>query len=298
MTNSLPKILITGSQGQVGTALQNCDDAKAFTLITLPRAQLDITNKSVIDAIINENKPDIIVNTAAYTAVDKAESNQSAAYAANHLGAEELAKRCQHYSIPLIHLSTDYIFNGKHATPYQENDEAQPINIYGHSKWCGEEAIREHLKEHIILRISGVFSAYGNNFLKTMLRLGVEREELSIVSDQTICPTYAGHIAQVIFHIAKQLSYWGTYHYCDGPATSWYDFAREIFAEAINWQSLRVNTLHAITTNDYPTPARRPAYSVLDCTKIQRDFGVAPFNWRDGIKSSLNTLHNQKVIST
>lgn len=298
MTNSLPKLLITGSSGQLGTALQHHERARDFSLIALGHAELDISNTLALDDIINSKKPDIIINTAAYTAVDKAESETSLAEAINHLGPAKLALICKRYSIPLIHVSTDYVFDGRATTPYQETYSSHPLNVYGLTKWRGEEAIRTQLNEHLILRVSGVFSAYGNNFLKTMLRLGDERETLAIVSDQTTCPTYAGHIADVIYQLASKLSHWGTYHYCDSPATTWYEFAREIFSAAAHWQTPRLKNLRAITTAEYPTAASRPLYSVLNCDKIQRDYGIHSSQWQDGIKASLTTLFNKKVIST
>jgi dTDP-4-dehydrorhamnose reductase len=280
MKSYFPKILITGCNGQIGSALESHPHADNFHVIACDRTALDITQPISIHDAITQFTPDIIINTAAYTAVDKAESDEEAAMLINHLGAKNLAMACTQHHIPLIHLSTDYIFDGNKSSPYLEHDTANPLNVYGKSKWLGEQAVREHCREHIILRVSAVFSEYGRNFMQTVLRLGSERKELNIVADQMTCPTYAGNIAGVIYTLCENLKSFGTYHYCDAPSASWHEFASAIIEKA----ALPVEKIHAITTSEYKTPAKRPLYSVLDCSKLKLDYGIQQAEWMQEIE--------------
>src|SRR3990167_2796944 len=240
MTNYSPKILVTGGQGQIASALANHPLAENFTLKVCGREELDITQPATINEVIADFLPDIIVNTAAYTAVDKAEEEAGLADRTNHMGAGHIALACQKNQIKLLHLSTDYVFDGNKDGKYLEDDTADPLNIYGKSKWEGEEAIRHACPNHIILRVSGVFSEYGNNFLKTMLKLARERSTLRVVSDQMTCPTYAGDIAKAIFTICQQPSEQGTFHYCSAETVSWFNFAEVIIDTARHHETLTV----------------------------------------------------------
>lgn len=274
MNVSLPKILITGGKGQVATALQQHNKAKQFQLIACPHNECDITKLSDIQKTISEFHPDIIINTAAYTAVDQAEKEKSLAMQINHLGVQNLAYACEKNRIPIIHLSTDYIFDGQSSMPYTEDHIANPINTYGESKWLGEEALRKECEQHIILRICAVFSEFGNNFFKTILRLAKEKKELRIVSDQIVCPTYAGDIANVLLSISQQFNQYGTFHYCNETPVSWYDFTLAILREA----KIELDTL-PIGSDQYPSLAERPSYSVFDCSKIKDYFNLEQQNW-------------------
>lgn len=285
MKNYFPKLLITGGMGQLANALFHHSDAKSFKIIACSREQLDICNQQTIAAALKEFSPDIIINTAAYTAVDKAEQERNRASVVNFLGAKNLAMACQEHHIPLIHLSTDYIFDGVNTSPYTEKHSANPINFYGETKWLGEEMVRKYCEQHIILRVSGVFSEYGNNFLKTILRLTQEKNKLRVVSDQITCPTYAGDIASAIFEIAKQFRNPGTYHFASQAPTSWHGFATAII-EAAKLQ----HEIEAISTAEYPTAAQRPTHSVLDCQKIAETFGIFQPSWRDGIKKAIKEM--------
>lgn len=290
MKNYLPKILITGSNGQLGHALLASSFAREFQIMKCGRDELDITNLTAIQDALTEFSPDIIINAAAYTAVDKAESETEQAVLANHIGAENLALACEYQQISLIHVSTDYVFDGQKAAPYREQDAVNPINFYGESKWLGEQAVREQCEKHIILRVSGVFSEYGNNFLKTMLRLAKERKELNIVADQITCPTYAGHIANAIFSLIHSEPKWGTYHYCDKNPVSWHEFATAIIDAARQFMSLSVENINAITTAEYPLPAKRPPYSVLDCHKLEKEYGIKQSEWTSPLNKILRNL--------
>lgn len=287
MKNYLPNILITGGNGQVATALHQHKLARELQITACTREEMDICDITSIQHALTNFNPDIIINTAAYTAVDMAEQETETCLRTNHMGAKHLAIACKKQQIPLIHLSTDYIFDGTKNFPYREDDAATPINFYGKSKWLGEQAVREHSEQHIILRVSGVFGEHGNNFLKTMLRLAKEKKELRIVADQITCPTYAGDIAGAIFTLLKQELRWGTYHYCSAPPASWHQFATAIIHAAQHQHSILTEEIKAITTAEYPTAAKRPAYSVMDCSKIKNDYGITQPSWLDAVRGAL-----------
>lgn len=275
MTSYLPKLMITGGEGQVAKALRSHPLAKAFQILSFSRADLDIIDSQAVTNTITHVAPDVVINTAAYTAVDKAEKEAYQAMHINYQGAKTISIACAKNQIFLIHLSTDYIFDGNTKTPYQETDLPNPINVYGESKWLGEQAVRDYCERHIILRTSGIFSEYGQNFFKTMLSLASSNKKLQIVADQVTCPTDAFQLARVLLAMAQTLAATGTYHYCDSGPTSWYQFAVDIIDAAKAHQPLLVDEIKAITTAEYPTAAKRPAYSVLQCSKIEKDFGIA-----------------------
>jgi dTDP-4-dehydrorhamnose reductase len=275
----LTKVLITGGAGQLASALQHHHLASTVQMQVCSRSQLDITQVDSIQQAIAHYQPDIIVNCAAYTAVDKAEQETEQALLINHIGAGHLASACNKNTIPLIHISTDYVFDGTKGSAYQEDDRVNPINQYGNSKWLGEQAVRELCEQHIILRVCSVFSEYGNNFFKTMLRLANEKTNLRVVSDQISCPTYAGDIAGAIFQLIAASKTWGTYHYGSHDACTWHAFASAIIAAAKEKNKVMVEKVDAITTAEYPLPAKRPAYSVLNCHKIAIDYGISQPDW-------------------
>lgn len=224
------------------------------------------------------------MNAAAYTAVDKAESEQQAAYLVNETGAENLAHACKQIGIPLIHISTDYVYSGEQQQPYTESDVTDPLNVYGASKLAGDKVIANILDEHVILRTSWVFGQHGNNFVKTMLRLGKDRDELGIIDDQHGCPTAAEDIADTILRLCEAIQAgnqaWGLYHYCGQPATTWFGFASAIFDRAKSMDFDLGVTVKPITTSDYPTPAKRPKSTILDCSKIKKRYNIDQPDWR------------------
>lgn len=268
------KVLVTGAKGQVGSELVKAAPA-GFTVIGMGSNELDITNQQQVTAVMAQYKPDLIINAAAYTAVDKAESDVQTAFSVNEQGVAWLAQAAHEADIPLFHISTDYVFDGQATTPYKETDPVNPQSVYGASKLAGEQALERINAKHIILRTSWVFGATGNNFVKTMLRLGKEREELSVVADQHGCPTSARSIAEVLWQLAEKYVSdgalpWGVYHFSNSPACTWHEFACEIFEQAVKAGVLeRKPVVHPITTAEYPTPAKRPAWSVLDCGKLE-----------------------------
>ncbi|MDH5444167.1 MAG: dTDP-4-dehydrorhamnose reductase [Gammaproteobacteria bacterium] len=284
------KALVTAANGQVGHALSQLAEAYDVDVVSLPRTALDISQAQSIEQAIGETKPDIIINAAAYTAVDKAESDQKTAFLVNETGAANLASACHKANLPLIHISTDYVYSGEQTTSYKETDGTGPLNIYGKSKLAGDMAIVDLLTRHIILRTSWVFGLHGNNFVKTMLRLGKDRDELGIINDQHGGPTAAEDIAETILKlcgfIQKGDVEWGLYHYSGQPACSWYDFAVEIFDHARSLDFDQGVTVKPIPTSDYPTPAARPKSTILDCSKIKNRYNIPQPDWR----SRLDTL--------
>lgn len=286
-------ILVTGAQGQVGYELliRRGD----LPVVGLGRTELDLTDAIAIDNAFAVYTPRIVINAAAYTAVDKAESDIAAAYAVNRDAPGYLAAACARTGAALLHLSTDYVFNGNAIGPIPVDAPAAPLGVYGDSKWQGECLIREGLNEHLIMRVAWVFGAHGNNFVKTMLRLGRERDELRVVADQRGGPTPAAAIAECLHELAQRYLAggtlpWGTYHYCGQPETSWHGFAEAIFIRAVAKGLLPcLPRVHAITSADYPTPARRPTNSMLDCTGLTV-LGIASPDWRAGLDAVLEAL--------
>lgn len=287
-------ILICGAGGQVGHELSiaKCP----YQLIALTREKLDITDRQHVAAAFDQHQPDIVINSAAYTQVDRAEQESELAYAINRDGVADLAYNCKAADIPLLHISTDYVFDGGKKGAYLETDPIAPLGTYGDSKAEGEAILHAVLKKYIVLRTSWVFSATGDNFVKTMLRLGRGHEQLGIVDDQRGCPTSARSIANVLLEIAAryldgQNIEWGIYHYCNRPETTWHRFAREIFKQATGFENLKLNP---IATTEYPTPARRPQNSVLDCSKIESILEIKPKYWSTELGIVLDQLKRFK----
>lgn len=284
------KVLLTGSEGQIGRSLTRQLQGKADVL-ACSRDTLDITDREAVFAQIDDFRPQIVINAAAYTAVDKAESEPASAEAVNHQGARYLAEATAKAGAALLHISTDYVFNGNKKEAYRENDPIDPQGVYGRSKAAGEQAALQTNPRTIVLRTSWVFGEYGQNFVKTMLRLARERDTLSVVDDQLGAPTYAGDIAAALIAISEHIVKgkpvdYGIYHYSGMPYVSWYAFAYAIFAESVTQRVLpKAPQLKAITTADYPTPAKRPTNSRLNLDKIQRAFAIPPSDWKRALKS-------------
>jgi dTDP-4-dehydrorhamnose reductase len=291
------RILVTGCNGQIGYELQRLSEQSEHDWLCLDRAGLDISDQVSVNKVVVDFSPDIVINAAAYTAVDKAESEVDLALAVNARGPEYLAKACQNIDAALIHISTDYVFSGDKTEPYAETDTTGPTGVYGQSKLAGERAVIEHCAKHIILRTAWVFGEHGNNFVKTMRRLGAERDELGIVDDQFGSPTSARGIAEACLNIAEQLDsnpQWGIYHYSGAPYVSWFEFAHEIFEEsAAAGRLAKAPKLKALTTEQFPTPAKRPANSKLNCQKIQNVFGISPDDWQTRLSDVIKFEHNQ-----
>jgi len=287
------KILLIGAKGQVGKELK---ETLTGDITALGREELDLTQKEHICQVIGSLKPDIIVNAAAYTAVDKAETEKELAKSINAIAPKILAEVARKIGAKIVHISTDYVFDGTKNKPYLEEDETNPLGIYGQTKLAGEEAIKQSGAEHIILRTAWVYGTYGkSNFVKTMLRLGKEREELKVVSDQIGSPTRAKDIAVAIDTLIEANKWESIYHFTNSGVASWYDFSVAIFDEAKKLGfPLKIKQVVPINTSEYPTPAKRPAYSVLSAKKISQVLGNHPPYWRESLRKMLEKLYSQK----
>ncbi len=286
------KILITGGDGQLGSALNVAAKEFAnFDLVFTDVADFDITKAESVDDYLKKGHFDFLVNCAAYTAVDKAEEDQDLAFLINAKGPENLAKACQKHACQLIHISTDYVFDGTNHIPYTESMETNPPSVYGQSKLAGEKAILENNDSSIILRTSWLYSEFGNNFLKTMLKLGAEREELRVIFDQIGTPTYAGDLARSIFKIIESNKKSGKteiYHFSNEGVISWYDFAKEIMELAgLNCRIVPIESFQ------YPLPAPRPHYSVLNKSKIKSSYELTIPYWKDSLKWCLKEIQDK-----
>lgn len=263
------KVLLTGSKGQLGRCFQDRLPA-GWEILATDTDELDITDLNVVKAVVEKYQPNIIVNAAAYTAVDKAETEPELAALINVTGPKNLALAANDVGARLVHVSTDYVFDGTSTTPYIETDVTNPLGVYGQTKLDGEIAVSAVQPEAIIIRTAWVFSEYGNNFVKTMLRLAKERDTLSIVSDQRGCPTYAGDIAQAIIDLVEKNAEGGVYHFCGDKQVSWNEFADDIFSKAILLKKIaNLPIVNPIPSQQYPTPAKRPAFSTLNTHKIE-----------------------------
>lgn len=291
------KLLIIGKNGQVGSSLAIVAKENNIDYRTTTREELDITDQISVNYFFSqENNFDFIVNAAAYTQVDAAESNVEAAYAVNCSAVKYLSEAAKKYNIPLIHISTDYVFDGEKKTAYNEDDVINPKNVYGQSKLEGENSLKNTWKKHIILRVSWIFSEFGKNFVKTIANLYDKKDSFSVVGDQFGSPTSARSVAEVIIQLCKQLyqnkdaeKYWGTYHYSDFPATNWHQLATYV----VNLKEKKhgvIKEVCAIEAKEYPTPAKRPKNSILNNFKIKKNFGVEQRLWADEIKRIVNLL--------
>lgn len=287
---SKPKILITGANGQLGNEFRMLESGyPGYEFIFLSRQELSISNVDSVEEVFEKHRPDWCVNCAAYTAVDKAESEKDLAKAINAAAAGILAETCAQYGTRFIHISTDYVFNGSSAQPYREDDATGPINTYGHTKLLGERLVMQYNPESIIIRTAWVYSFFGNNFVKTMMRLMKERESINVVDDQIGSPTYAADLAQAIMHIISQGGEAnGIFHYSNEGRISWYEFALAI--KDLTGSRCQVNP---IPSSQYPTPAKRPQYSLLDKAKIASTFLLPIAQWRDSLEICVRKLASQ-----
>lgn len=285
-----PIIAVTGKNGQLGSELQQLINMLPdFEFVFTDREEMDLTDTLAIEQFFRDHQPAYFVHGGAYTAVDKAETEKELAFAINATATGLIAAQCKVYNTVLIYISTDYVFNGATHLPYEPDEKPDPLNQYGYTKLVGEQMAMENNVHTIIIRTSWVYSIYGHNFVKTMLRLMKERTDISVVSDQYGAPTYAADLAKAIIDIIKYCAIHppvrGIYHYSNEGNISWYEFAITIQQMA----HLQCN-VHAITTEQYPTPARRPMYTVMDKQKIQSVFGVQLRNWQDSLKECIGKL--------
>lgn len=282
-------ILVTGANGQLGSEIRElATEYPGYNFVFTDVHNLDLTDHEAVKEFIESRNFDVIINCAAYTAVDKAESDETLCRAINHLAVKTLAEMAKAHEIKLIHISTDYVFDGTKDTPYTEEDKPNPQSVYGHTKLKGELVMQTiNPANSIIIRTSWVYSGYGKNFVKTMLRLGQERNELNVVNDQIGSPTYANDLAQVILDILPKINNDAVevYHYSNLGSCSWYEFAKAIFE--IRKMDVKVNP---ITTEQYPTAAKRPGYSVMDTKRIESVYGVRKRSWEQSLNTCLKRI--------
>jgi dTDP-4-dehydrorhamnose reductase len=283
----MKNVLVTGGKGQLATSLKGISkDAKSFNFIYVAVEDLDITKPKVVNDFFKQNSISYCINCAAYTAVDQAESNEELAKSVNIEGPRNLAKACKEHKAILLQISTDFVFDGSQALFYTEESNELPLSVYGATKLKGEKAVAKVLKEHFIIRTAWLYSEYGNNFVKTMLKLGSERDELSVVCDQIGTPTYTKGLAKILIEIISiQSKSYGVYHYSNEGVASWYDFAVAIF----ELSKLNVNVI-PIKSIYYKTAAERPKFSVMDKSKIKEMLGVQIPHWRESLNECLNLI--------
>lgn len=297
------RLLVTGAGGQVGHALSRAATPEGWRLVALGRAALDVCDEAALERALDSSRPDVVINAAAYTKVDQAEFDRMDALLGNREGPARLAAATARRELPLVHLSTDYVFDGTKDGAYVEDDAIAPLGVYGDSKAQGEAAVRAANPRHLIVRTSWVYAAHGRNFVHTMLRVGRERDTLRIVDDQTGAPTSAEDIARALLHVVGRLpeagpegddAAWGTYHYTAAGSTTWHGFARAIFDRAADLVG-RVPRLDAIATSDYPTPARRPMNSRLDCSRIEARFAPPRRPWEEGLEEVIDAIRREST---
>lgn len=293
------KILITGSKGQLGWELVRQSKDFGFEVLAVDLPELDITDPFQVENMVAKSQASVVINAAAYTNVDRAETEQELAFAVNTDGPANLAGSCAKADIPLIQISTDFVFDGKKGAPYIESDPVSPLSVYAKSKADGDNKVRSHIKEHIILRTSWLYGVHGQNFVKTMLRLGKEKKIIKVVADQFGSPTSATDLAEALLTIADRIQNsskvdWGTYHYCGHGVTTWHRFAEKIFEITRKYESIKITNVEPVTTAGYPAKAKRPHFSALDCNLIKKCFGITPKPWQESLKIMIDRIYSEK----
>ncbi|MGD8961667.1 MAG: dTDP-4-dehydrorhamnose reductase [Desulfobacterales bacterium] len=288
-------VVITGANGQLGRELVRQTKSADVEVHPFDRQQLDITDENRIKQVLAGLSPAVVMNAAAYTKVDRAEDEPDRAYAANTDGPAYLARYCAAYRHALIHISTDYVFDGTTDRPYRESDPIAPLGIYGQSKAKGEAAVRSALPQHIIVRTSWLYSVYGHNFVKTILKLAATKKTLKVVADQAGSPTSAADLAAAALIIARKISTaekwaWGTYHYCGAGITTWHGLAEKIIELAAPYTALQAWQVEAISAAEWPTRAPRPPYSALDCNRLKLQFGIDTQPWQQGLQDTIERI--------
>ncbi len=303
-TQEMPvRLCILGRNGQLARAMLEKASALGWQVEARGRQEIDLLDPGSLRQLLREMQPHVVLNTAAYTAVDKAEEEPDAAFALNCDAVANIARVCAELAVPLVHISTDYVFDGHKAGPYVEEDEPAPLNVYGRSKLAGEQKVRELLEQHMIVRTSWLFSPWGHNFVRTMLHLAQAHNELRVVADQHGNPTYVPHLADALLimmqHILqaapeRQAHMWGTFHLAGSGAATWHELARAVILEAAPFTG-RKPIVNPISTAEYPAPAQRPANSTLDCGSFLNAFGLALPPWQEGVRACVYRLCTHEV---
>jgi dTDP-4-dehydrorhamnose reductase len=282
------KVLVTGAGGMTGAEIVRQASALGWSVSAFTKNELDVTDGSEVDGAVARVKPDIVFNAAGYTAVDAAETDAEPAMAVNAAGARNVAHAAEVHGAAIVHISTDYVFDGESSEPYQPGDRVAPINVYGESKLAGEIAVTESCERHVIVRTSWVYSHEGKNFVRTMLRAAAEGRELRVVNDQHGSPTSSADLAGALIRVAGQITeatISGTFHFCNAGQTTWFEFAKAIFESHPN-----PPRIIPVSSSEFPTAAKRPAWSVLDTTSFERTFGLTPRHWRDALSDTLKRI--------
>jgi dTDP-4-dehydrorhamnose reductase len=292
-------VVILGSGGQLGWELVRQGRGRGLKISFMDFPEIDISDASSVREALSPLKAGLIVNAAAYTAVERAEEEPEAAFAANREGPANIAAVCREKDIPLVHFSTDFVFNGEKKGAYREDDPVAPLSAYGRSKAAGETALREMLPRHLILRTAWLYGVHGPNFVKTILKLARERKVIRVVADQHGCPTYAADLAGAVIEVAGRFLgggrvIWGTYHYGGGGSATWHGLAEAVVEIAGRYETFQVKKVEPITTAEYPMAARRPANSVLDCSRIAERFGIRPRPWRESLAEMIERLYTRE----
>jgi dTDP-4-dehydrorhamnose reductase len=291
------KVFIAGNRGMLAFDLARSLESSGMTVAGSDLPELDITSDTSVRTALDRNRPAVMINCAAYTAVDRAETDRERAMAVNGDGPGVLARACSQFDIPLIHISTDFIFDGSLRRPYREDDAPNPLSVYGVTKLAGEELVRGEYKRHLIVRTAWLYGVQGGNFVKTMLRLARERDEIRVVNDQTGSPTWSVDLADALNRITGMIGgnsnekYWGTYHFADSGMTTWHGFASSAIEEARHYEKLKVERIVPITSAEYTSPVQRPSWSVLDTGKITAAFGIVPPPWEQSLHNMVHELY-------
>ena len=288
------KLLVIGTQCQVGAAVCKQAAAVGMEVVACTSTDLDLCSRLQIDKILGLNQPQYVINTAGYAYIDRAECEADLCYALNRDATANLAQACANHNVPLLHVSSDYVFDGQLNQPYTETHVTNPINLFGRSKLQGEAKVNEYCPQHLILRVGWLFSAQGNNFVSRTLAQVQQQDQIKAVCDQFGCPTPAVDVARVLVAMVQQvdcnIEVWGTYHYCGAEVTTWQGFAEAILAAAKRHPDTRATAIEAVSSSNFPAQALRPQYSVLDCKKIQSVFGICQKPWRAGLVQAINCL--------
>jgi dTDP-4-dehydrorhamnose reductase len=289
-------IAVIGRNGQLGWELARQGNSRGLNMLALGSTDLDITRPEAFAACLQPGTVQLVINAAAYTAVDLAEIEKQRAFEVNCDGPAHLAGFCARNAIPFIHISTDYVFDGSKTGAYREVDPVSPLGVYAQSKAAGEDEVRRNSPKHLIVRTAWLYGVHGQNFVKTMLRLRREQKTIKVVTDQTGCPTYAADLARAILLMADHIlagkkTNWGTYHYCGAGSITWYGFAKTVFEIAGQYETFTATKIIPITSAEYPTPVKRPANSVLDCSKVEKHFGIQPRPWLDSLTEMIDALY-------
>ncbi len=293
-------LMLIGSKGQLGRELHRKCERRGLPVVAADLPEVDITDFPRLERLFLESRPSVAINAAAYTAVDLAESERQICFAVNRDGPAELARICAKNDIPLIHISTDYVFDGQAKSPYKENDPVRPLGVYGRSKAEGETAVASACEKHIVVRTAWLYGVFGKNFVKTMLRAAREKDCLKVVNDQYGCPTSAADLADAVLAVCGSVADaaekeklekpWGVYHYCGKGIVTWYELAKAVFEISCGLGTEKIPELIPISTSEYPAAAERPRFSALDCSEMEKTFGVRQKPWRDSLRKAVEEI--------